>query len=79
MYVSVGRSKTYSVLGALLLAIGAFLFLNDAVASWWAAGFPASREAYVRRFYRDVSCLGLICALAIGWCLRIRLKRRRTN
>ena len=73
------RNKAYVLVAALLLLIGGFLFLNDAVGSWWAAGFPASREAYVRRFYWDLSCLGLICALAVVWCLRIWLKRRRIN
>ena len=73
------QNKAYTLLAALLLLIGAFLFLNDAVGSWWAAGFPASREAHVRRFYWDVCCLGLICALAVGWRLRIWLKRRRIN
>ncbi len=76
--MSTGRNKAYSLVAGLLLLIGALLFLNDAVASWWAAGFPASREAYVRRFYWEVSCLGLICAPAIG-CLRIWLKRRGIN
>jgi hypothetical protein len=77
--VSTRRNKAYTLVAALLLLIGAFLFLNDAVASWWAAGVPASREAYVRRFYWDVSCLGFICALTVGWCLRIWLKRRKIN
>lgn len=77
--MSTRRNKAYTVVAALLLLIGAFLFLNDAVGSWWAAGFPANREAYVRRFYWDLSCLGLICALAVGWGLRIWLRRRRIN
>jgi hypothetical protein len=77
--VSTRRNKAYVLAAALLLLIGAFLFLNDAVGSAWAAGFPANREAYLRRFYWDVSCLGLICALAVLWCFRIWLKRRRIN
>ena len=79
MQVSTRRNKAYTLAGAFLLLVGAFLFLNDGIGSWWAAGVPASREAYVRRFYGDVSCLGFICALAVGWFLRIRLKRRRIN
>lgn len=77
MQMSPRRSKAYSLVAALLLLVGAFLYLNDAVASWWAAGFPAHRVAYVQRFYWDISCFGLLCALAVGWRFRIWLKRRR--
>ena len=77
--MSPGRNKAYALAGALLLTIGAFLFLNDAAGSWWAAGLPAHRDYYVRRLYWDLACLGFICVLAIGWCLRIWLRRRRAN
>lgn len=77
--MSTRRNRAYALAAALLLIIGAFLFLNDAVGSAWAASFPANREAYLRRFYRDLACLALICVLAIGWCLRIWLRRRRVN
>jgi hypothetical protein len=73
------RNKAYALLAVLLLSIGALLFLNDAVDSAWATGFPANREAYLRRFYWDLSCLGLICAIAVVWCFRIWLKRHRIN
>ena len=77
--MSISRNKAFAIAAALLLVIGAFLFLNDAVGSAWAASFPAVREYYVRRLYWDLSCLGVICFIAVGWCLRIWLKRSRVN